>query len=384
MADSAIAVSALIATGGVGLITLRWATTAGSCLGYMALDKFEVWASATNNRGAATKIGEDGSVSFVHAGLAMPTTRYYWVRARDLSGNLGDFFPLSATAGIVGTTSDVPLDPLREEFDTAITTEQTERIDADGALASLITSVIASFNDISASANFRARAIAGPAGYAVTIVLEARIGGAGAYTAGVYIDVSSTIGSRLRLKSGRTVIEDDLGNILALFTNGKLAVGRLDAGIINASALFLNGVVVTAAIANFAVSSPVVFSNSSGINVSNGQGNVQVAAAVKTPVNPLGRIEVTFTASVYAMFNNFANWGSFLGTLYRNGVPVGNCIARPDDENQDGLLVIRYIDTAPGAAAATWAVHVQYISSPGPGSNIGCRNRYLSVVDHAK
>ncbi|CAH1672132.1 phage tail protein [Chelatococcus asaccharovorans] len=104
MADSNITIASLSAAGGPGVVTLSWVTVGGGagCLNYLALKSVEVWSSATNNRGSATKAGEGVSI-FAHTGLTGTATRYYWVRAVDTSGNLGDFFPASATAGIAGT-----------------------------------------------------------------------------------------------------------------------------------------------------------------------------------------------------------------------------------------------------------------------------------------
>jgi hypothetical protein len=105
MADSNIIVSSLAATGGVGQVALTWSVTEASCRSYLQLDKVEIWASTNNNRANATKVGEVFGTQFVHAGLNRSTNRYYWVRARDVSGNLGDFAPAGATAGVVGTTT---------------------------------------------------------------------------------------------------------------------------------------------------------------------------------------------------------------------------------------------------------------------------------------
>lgn len=105
MADSNIVVSGLAATGGVGQVALTWSVTEASCRSYLRLDKVEIWAASNNNRANAAKVGEIFGAQFVHAGLNRSTTRYYWVRARDASGNLGEFYPESATGGIVGTTT---------------------------------------------------------------------------------------------------------------------------------------------------------------------------------------------------------------------------------------------------------------------------------------
>lgn len=105
MADSGIAVSGLTATGGVGQIALGWSVTEASCLPYLRLDKVEIWEATANNRDTAVKVAEIFGAQYVRGGLGKSTTRYYWVRARDASGNLGEYFPLGATAGIAGTTT---------------------------------------------------------------------------------------------------------------------------------------------------------------------------------------------------------------------------------------------------------------------------------------
>lgn len=303
MADSAIAITALTAVGGDGQITVNLTVGGGACLGYLALDKFEIWSAPSNDRAAATKVGETAGVQFVHAGLGLVVTRYHWARARDVSGNLGDFFPVSPTGGIVATTKQKELVP-----------------------GSVGTSEIA--------------------------------------------DESVTTSKYARLSIGEAQIAS------AAITNAKIGNLQVD------NAKIANLTVGGEKVQNYAISSPVIYADYGGISVQNGLGNVFVAGAYKSPNNPLGRVEVTFTASLYAAWNASNNWGSFLATLYRNGSPVADCVARPDDENQDGLVVIRYIDTAP--TPASWEVRVQYISSPGPGAGIACRNRYLSVVEFSK
>ena len=108
MADSGITLSGLTATGGVGQIALGWSVSESSCLPYLRLDKVEIWEATANNRDTAVKVGEVFGTQFVRTGLSRSTSRRYWVRARDASGNLGDWFPASATAGILGTTTSTP------------------------------------------------------------------------------------------------------------------------------------------------------------------------------------------------------------------------------------------------------------------------------------
>lgn len=114
MADSNITITNLVATPGVGQNLIAVTTAGGGlsdCLSYLTLQKVEIWASATNNRGAAALIGTTSTSTLPHGGLAASTTRYYWARAVDQSNLLGEWYPLSATAGVMATTSNqVPPD----------------------------------------------------------------------------------------------------------------------------------------------------------------------------------------------------------------------------------------------------------------------------------
>lgn len=110
MADSDITVTSLTATGGVGVIVIAPITGGQSCLPYLQLAAIEIWEAATNNRNSASYIG-DTIAGLTRQGLPASTTRYYWARARDVSGNLGDWFPSSATAGRQGSTSSVTPGP---------------------------------------------------------------------------------------------------------------------------------------------------------------------------------------------------------------------------------------------------------------------------------
>jgi len=110
MADSNITASGLAATSGTGSVSLQWAITNPNDggLAYLDLALVEVWASATNNRSAATLAGSaaKGQNTFVHT-LEGGTTRYYWVRPKNAAGYYGDWHPLSASAGVSGTAGVV-------------------------------------------------------------------------------------------------------------------------------------------------------------------------------------------------------------------------------------------------------------------------------------
>lgn len=89
-----------------------WALNFGNanCLSYTTFDKVNVYRATTNNRGSAVSVGS-GLVSFLDTGLTPGTTYYYWLRPVDGSGNLGDFFPVSATGGVAGTAASIVVPP---------------------------------------------------------------------------------------------------------------------------------------------------------------------------------------------------------------------------------------------------------------------------------
>ncbi len=60
----------------------------------------EIWASETNDRTAATLIGLESGIGYVHSGLSTGDTWYYWIRAVDTSGNASGYYPSSSTAGV--------------------------------------------------------------------------------------------------------------------------------------------------------------------------------------------------------------------------------------------------------------------------------------------
>ncbi|MBS7737944.1 MULTISPECIES: hypothetical protein [unclassified Chelatococcus] len=110
MADSAITIASVVKSGGAGQILLIVTTSGGGgneCLPYMALQKVEIYASKTNNRATATKVG-DTIGTFVHGNLGVSETWYYWFRAIDNNSPplVGEWYPFSPTDGVVATTSN--------------------------------------------------------------------------------------------------------------------------------------------------------------------------------------------------------------------------------------------------------------------------------------
>jgi hypothetical protein len=107
MADSDITVNGLATSGGISTISLIWNPPNDPHQNgghpYLQLNAVEIYAASSNNRGSASKIGEQSiGTGFVHSGLSRAAQRWYWIRPRNNSLKYGDWHPLSATAGVSG------------------------------------------------------------------------------------------------------------------------------------------------------------------------------------------------------------------------------------------------------------------------------------------
>lgn len=92
----------LAAVGGLMRIDLSWSWPAGR----RDLLRIEIWAATSNNRASAVKILELAypTAQSAQLGLDPVATRYYWARVWDTAGNVSDWYPSSATAGVQATT----------------------------------------------------------------------------------------------------------------------------------------------------------------------------------------------------------------------------------------------------------------------------------------
>lgn len=106
MADTDIAVTSLTTSGGPGTIdAVVTYTGTSSPLPYLQLDHFEWWVAAANDRSGATHYADTTDPRVTVSGFEGEETRYFWARPVDASlQNKGDFYPLSSTAGVAGTS----------------------------------------------------------------------------------------------------------------------------------------------------------------------------------------------------------------------------------------------------------------------------------------
>ena len=86
------------ATAGLDAIWLKWISPSDADLSHI-----EVWENSTNNIGSAAHIGNVTGDTLARTGLDIETTRYYWLRSVDTSGNKSSF-----TSVVSATTRSIP------------------------------------------------------------------------------------------------------------------------------------------------------------------------------------------------------------------------------------------------------------------------------------
>lgn len=141
----------LVATPGIGANTVSVLASAPlgmTCLVYVQPVTVEIWASRSNNRGTATKVGQTAATSgiYLHKDLGTGETWYYWARAVDAEGNVGAFYPVSTTAGVSATTKTTAPGPnsvgTPELQDGAVTDAKIQNLLADKIIGGTISATI--------------------------------------------------------------------------------------------------------------------------------------------------------------------------------------------------------------------------------------------------
>lgn len=88
----------LTASAGIDTIWLKWTINAEPDFAYA-----EIYENTVDNSASATLIGRAAGGSTARTGLALATTRHYWLKSVDTSGNKSAF-----TAGVSATTGTIP------------------------------------------------------------------------------------------------------------------------------------------------------------------------------------------------------------------------------------------------------------------------------------
>ena len=101
------------------LIKITWAITTANEAKLSSTGVYEIWRSSDNNRANAVVVGTANKGARVLEDNVAAGTYYYWIRARNqmpkqnsrssnaLTNYFSSYFPVSATGGEAGSTTDV-------------------------------------------------------------------------------------------------------------------------------------------------------------------------------------------------------------------------------------------------------------------------------------
>ncbi|WP_395454095.1 phage tail protein (plasmid) [Azospirillum melinis] len=131
----------LVAKGGLRQIALSWVNPPDTDLSHI-----EVLEGAANDLSAAAVISTVKGNAFVRAGLGGLVTRYYWVRAVDLGGNVSD---VNSNIGTGATTEQISHDDLADKLvsESKLVPILAERITGIEKIAETVTSGLVRVND---------------------------------------------------------------------------------------------------------------------------------------------------------------------------------------------------------------------------------------------
>lgn len=104
--------SNLVATPAMGQVGLTWsyALVPPNTDPSLQPAVTEIWAALTNDLTQAGHYGDVAAPGTAFTHIVNPQTGpwYYWIRGRDVAGNLGAFYPTSPTGGVPSTHNNIP------------------------------------------------------------------------------------------------------------------------------------------------------------------------------------------------------------------------------------------------------------------------------------
>ena len=103
-------------TEGIDGVLLKWTNDGDGCLTYAARNTVEVHRATTNDRSQATNINETEGNTYIDQGFSTRQTFYYWVRAKNESGQVGPWEPSGSTNGVAGTPTTQDPDGVRNDL----------------------------------------------------------------------------------------------------------------------------------------------------------------------------------------------------------------------------------------------------------------------------
>lgn len=126
-----ITLSGLAVFGAFGQNVLTWAYSDTNNNPSFRITAVEIWMSKSNDRTLASHFGDAATpfTAFNHIVLPQTGPHYYWVRARNVIGNVGPWYPVSPTGGIASTLGRV------EDANAQWVNFATEAISSSGTIA---------------------------------------------------------------------------------------------------------------------------------------------------------------------------------------------------------------------------------------------------------
>lgn len=296
--------TSLTAVAAVESVKLAWVNPVDN-----DFDVIEVWENTVDDRATATRVTETKTDFFTRTALAAGATRFFWVRARDRTGNLSDW---NALAGVSATALSATV--------------------ADGSITT--TKLANSAVDSTKLAD--------------NSVLEAKV--AANAISGVKIqDAAITNAKIASLAVDAAKIAD------ASITNVKIANAAIDnAKIANLSvdaAKIADLTVSTIKITNQAATVPVTAKNAANLNLTSTYQTVVSAA-----ISATGAI-VSVQAST-AWQDQSIGTVNFFFRILRDAVVLFESFGEPRLQNQAGIFSYSLMDT-PTAGSHTYALQVR-------------------------
>jgi hypothetical protein len=320
------------ALGGYKFIELRWVNPVVSDLSHV-----NIYVNTVNNSGTATLLGKSTGTFFIHGDLAVPATRYYWLKSVDFSGNESSSF----STGVNATTIAVPTSELSGEITTAQIADNALTI-AKFAAGLQPIEIVAT---LPTSGNFAGRTVfltsdnkiyrhtgspSGAAGFTSVVPAADLTGtldiarfantirpvevvgslpGSGNFEGRqAYL---TTDGKLYRYKSGAWTKEVDGGDLIA----SSIVAGKIAAGVISATEI-ASGAITTVKLAAGAVTANELATNSviAGKIQAGAVSTAELAAGAVTA----GKLAVVDTQNLALngdFVYQFEGWGRFTGSL---------------------------------------------------------------------
>jgi len=212
--------TSLVAEGTLGFINVTWVNPPDT-----DLKEVEVWEGPNGARGNATLLATVSGTNYNRGNLAPLTTRYYWVRAVDFSGNKSGFVgPVDATARQV-TAADIgdaviPYNSFASDVTDLFDTIQADIGQLDADIGQLDADTVALESDVNTLENN-------------FTTLDGEVSANNSAVSGLETRVTNAEGEITTNSSQITSLQSDLSNAESGISGNATAISGLDTRVTN-------------------------------------------------------------------------------------------------------------------------------------------------------